>query len=65
MMMSNNFEENIKKLEEVVKKLENENSNLDESMLYFEKGISLYNECNRILKETENKIEVLNEQNKK
>jgi len=63
MKMSKTFEENIKSLEEIVKALEADNSNLDESMKAFEKGIKLYNECNDLLKNAENKIEVLNEKN--
>ena len=63
MKMSKTFEENIKSLESIVKTLEADNSNLDESMKAFEKGIKLYNECNDLLKNAENKIEILNEKN--
>jgi exodeoxyribonuclease VII small subunit len=43
MKMSKTFEENIKSLESIVKTLEADNSNLDESMKAFEKGNKLYN----------------------
>lgn len=63
--MSKAFEENMKALEEIVKSLEDDNINLDDSMKAFEKGIKLYNECNGILKNAENKIEILNKENEK
>jgi exodeoxyribonuclease VII small subunit len=63
--MSKTFEENVKTLEEIVKALEADNSNLDASMKAFEKGIKLYNSCNDLLKNAENKIEILNEKNEK
>jgi len=61
MKNKNNFENNIEMLKEIVEKLENENNNLEDSLLEFEKGIKLYNECNSILKNAENKIQILNE----
>lgn len=59
--MKNEFENNIDLLKKIVTKLEKDNTNLEESMIDFEKGIKLYNECNKILKDAENKIEILNE----
>ncbi|MEA2016342.1 MAG: exodeoxyribonuclease VII small subunit [Actinomycetota bacterium] len=54
-----NFEESIKKLEEIVKKLEDENISLEESMKNFEMGIKLSSSCLKKLNEAEGKIEKL------
>lgn len=54
-----NFEESIKKLEEIVKELEDENISLEESMEKFEMGIKLSSNCLKKLNEAENKIEEL------
>jgi exodeoxyribonuclease VII small subunit len=53
------FEESIKKLEEIVKKLEDENISLEESMKNFEMGIKLSSSCLRKLNEAEKRIEEL------
>ncbi len=54
-----NFEESIKKLEAIVKELEDENISLEESMEKFEMGIKLSSNCLKKLNEAENKIEEL------
>lgn len=59
--MSKKFEEELNELKKIVDTLENEELALDQSMELFEKGITLYNNCNRIIKDAENKIEILNE----
>ena len=53
------FEESIKKLEEIVKELEDENISLEESMEKFEMGIKLSSNCLTKLNEAEGKIEEL------
>ena len=53
------FEESIKKLEEIIKELEDENVSLEESMEKFEMGIKLSSNCLRKLNEAEGKIEEL------
>jgi len=53
------FEESIKKLEKIVKKLEDENISLEESMENFEMGIKLSSSCLKKLNEAEGKIEEL------
>jgi exodeoxyribonuclease VII small subunit len=53
------FEESIKKLEEIVKELEDENISLEESMKKFELGIKLSSNCLKKLNEAENRIEEL------
>ena len=53
------FEESIKKLEEIVRELEDENISLEESMEKFEMGIKLSSNCLKKLNEAEGKIEEL------
>ena len=45
-MPEKTFEENLKRLEEIVKILEEGNSSLDDSIKLFEEGISLSKLCN-------------------
>jgi len=53
------FEESIKKLEEIVRELEDENISLEDSMKKFELGIKLSSNCLNKLNEAENRIEEL------
>ena len=53
------FEKSIKELEEIVAKLENGDTSLDESLELFEKGIKLSKECNQMLDNAEKKVSVL------
>ena len=46
---SNNFEENMQGLENIVQELEKGDLNLEESIKKFEKGIELSKKCNEIL----------------
>lgn len=57
--MSKNFEEQIEKLEEIVKELEKGDLNLDDSVAKFEEGIKISKECNKILESAEKKITIL------
>lgn len=54
-----NFEETMKKLEEIVQELEKGSLNLDESVKMFEEGIKLSKQCNEILQNAEKKITIL------
>ena len=54
-----NFEETMKKLEEVVQKLENGELNLDDSIKEFEKGMELSKSASKYLEEAEKKITIL------
>lgn len=54
-----NFEKNLKELEEVCKSLENGNVGLDEMLALFEKGIGLTKKCTKLLDEAEQKINIL------
>ena len=54
-----NFEINIKELEEIVAKLEKNDISLDESLKLFERGVMLSAQCNKLLDEAEQKVNVL------
>ena len=53
------FEESIKRLEEIVAKLEEGQVPLDESLKLFEEGVGLSRQCNARLEEIERRIEIL------
>ena len=54
-----NFEDSMKKLEDITKELENGELDLNSSMEKFEEGIKLSKECNKILENAEKKITIL------
>lgn len=58
-----NFEENIKRLEEIVSNLEKGNISLENSIELFEEGIKLTKVCNDKLESIENKINILIQKN--
>lgn len=53
------FEESLKRLEEIVRELENGDTPLDESMKLFEEGVSLSATCNELLEKAEQKVSML------
>lgn len=53
------FEQAVKRLEEIVEKLEEGQVPLDESLQLFEEGVKLSRFCNAKLEEIERKIEIL------
>ena len=53
------FESSLKELESIVKKLEDENINLEESVKSFEAGINLVKECQKQLEDAELKVKEL------
>ncbi|CCJ34586.1 MULTISPECIES: exodeoxyribonuclease VII small subunit [Caloramator] len=54
-----NFEEAIKRLEDIVKKLESDSLSLDESLKLFKEGIELSDYCNKKLDEAERQINII------
>ncbi len=54
-----NFETNLKQLEEIVRALEGGDVSLEEMLSLFEKGIRLTKECTGVLDEAEQKISIL------
>ena len=60
--MSTSFEENMKKLEEIVNKLEAGDVKLDDSIKLFEEGINLTKLLQKTLDDAESKIKVVAEE---
>ncbi|MBE9536582.1 MAG: exodeoxyribonuclease VII small subunit [Proteobacteria bacterium] len=58
-MKKNNFEKDLKGLEEIVTKLEGDEVSLDEAMALFEEGVKLSRLCAKKLDEAEHKVEIL------
>jgi len=57
--MEKTFEASLNQLEIIVKKLEDGDLPLEESLKLFEKGVSLSRECRERLSEAERRIEIL------
>jgi exodeoxyribonuclease VII small subunit len=53
------FEENLNRLEAIVKRLEESELSLEESLKLFEEGTELSGACHRQLEEAEQRVEVL------
>jgi len=53
------FEENLARLEEVVRLLEEGNLTLDRSLELYEEGVGAYKRCHQMLQEAEGKIRQL------
>lgn len=60
-----NFEKALRELEELVEKMEEGDLSLEESMKYFERGITLTRACQKALSEAEQKVQILLEKNGK
>ena len=58
------YEEAVKRLEEIVKKLESGAAPLDESIALFSEGAELVKNCTAILDEAEQKVKILTESEK-
>ena len=54
-----NFEESLKRLNEIVNHLEGGDRSLDESLALFEEGAGLVKMCNELLDDAEQKISIL------
>lgn len=59
--MSEKFEDKIKKLEEIVSKLESGECGLDETIELYSKGTKLSAECKQLLEGARQKIEELSD----
>ena len=53
------FESSLKELESIIKKIEDENINLEDSVKSFEAGINLVKECQKQLEDAELKVKEL------
>lgn len=54
-----NFEETMKKLEEIANELEKNDLDLDTSVSKFEEGMKLSKQCSKMLEDAEKKISIL------
>ncbi|MDO5556783.1 MAG: exodeoxyribonuclease VII small subunit [Clostridia bacterium] len=54
-----NFEENLKKIEEIVSEIETGNLDLDDTIKKFEEGMELSKKCSKFLEDAEKKITIL------
>lgn len=61
MTKNTEFEDAMKKLDDIVKKLETGGINLDESLLLFEEAVKLIRLCNEKLDFAEQKVKILTE----
>ncbi len=59
MAENKSFEESIKRLEEIVKLLENGDTPLEKSIALFEEGVALSGYCNKLLEEANQKVVML------
>lgn len=60
-----NFENSLQELETIVKVMEQGGLSLEESLQKFEKGVALTRQCQEALKTTEQKVQILLQQNGK
>ena len=61
-MARDKFEDNLNRLEAVVKKMESGELSLEDSLKTFEEGIKLYRLCTQKLDEAERRVEILLQQ---
>ncbi|HUL12184.1 MAG TPA: exodeoxyribonuclease VII small subunit [Methylococcaceae bacterium] len=57
------FEESLAELEQLVERMEQGNLSLEESLKLFEHGVQLTRSCQKALKEAEQKVQILLEEN--
>lgn len=57
------YEEAMKQLEEIIEKLEKEDT-LDETLKQYKRGMELYNYCCEILKKAEGEVKIILKDNK-
>ena len=56
------FENNLKRLEDIVTALEKEEHSLEETVKLFQEGMNLSKQCRKALKEVENSVKVVMEE---
>ena len=54
--MKENYEDQINALKEIIEKIETGDAGLEESLKFYEKGIAIMKNCEKILEEAELKI---------
>lgn len=55
------FEENLSRIESLVAELERQGLPLEQAIQYYEEGITLIKQCQKILSEAEQKVQLLSE----
>jgi len=60
-----NFENNIKEIQQILTKLEDNSVSFDESLNLFEIGIKLTKECQDYLNDCKNKLQIIKEEMEK
>lgn len=55
------FTENLEKIEEILKKVENQETTLEGALAEFEKGVALIKECKLYLEKAQQKVTMLTE----
>lgn len=58
-----NFEKSLNELEGIIEKMESGQLSLEESFGFFEQGVQLARRCQHALREVEQKVQILIEQN--
>ena len=56
-----NFNKGLSKLEEIINKMDSGELSLEESLKYFEEGVKIHRQCHSALKDAEQRISVLTE----
>ncbi len=57
--MNLTYEEAIKKLENILKNLDDKDLNLEESIVQFKEGVDLYKYCNDLLLKAEGQVNII------
>ena len=56
-----NFNKGLLKLEEIISKMDSGELSLEESLKYFEEGVRIHRQCHSALKDAEQRISILSE----
>ena len=58
-MAKQKFEDKMARLDEIVRKMESSEGDLDEMLTLYEEGVKLSKECNKMLDEAQQKVTIL------
>ena len=56
-----NFNKGLSKLEEIISKMDSVELSLEDSLKYFEEGVKIHRQCHSALKDAEQRISILSE----
>jgi exodeoxyribonuclease VII small subunit len=57
-----NFNKGLDELEVIINKMESGDISLEDSLKYFEKGVKIHRQCHNALKDAEQRINILSEE---